>query len=267
MKLATLAAFCSVLFLWFPVGLLAQGYVEVWSDDFNTPGLPDCNQWDYEVGKVRNNELQYYTRQRLENARVEDGVLIIEAHKESYEDANYTSASLISRNAGDWRYGKIEISAKVPTGNGTWPALWMMPTYSLYGGWPRSGEIDIMEYIGVEPQNLYYNAHFEGDDGSGHQSSGSGPVRQFRDPFSRVRVGPKLLTFQLLHWRNYSILRSVFSFYCPPLEQRSILVFLEFFETFHCVIGLVLTANPNPHSILRNLNDEVHLFIYRTINV
>jgi beta-glucanase (GH16 family) len=147
--------------------------------------LPDSTKWGYEVGKIRNAELQYYTSKRLENARIEDSVLIIEARKEKYSGADYTSASILSKGIGDWKYGKIEISAKVPAGKGTWPALWMMPTYSEYGGWPRSGEIDIMEYIGVEPQKLHYTCHFEGTNGSGHQSSGTGstfivnPFNQF----------------------------------------------------------------------------------------
>lgn len=162
----------------------SQKYVLVWSDEFNTPGLPDSTKWDYEVGKVRNNELQYYTHQRSENARIQDTVLIIEARKEAFKGADYTSASLISRYKGDWLYGKFEIRAKVPTGKGTWPAIWMMPTNDEYGGWPKSGELDIMEYVGYDPSTLYFNAHYEGTDASGHQSSGgkttiSEPYNQF----------------------------------------------------------------------------------------
>jgi beta-glucanase (GH16 family) len=152
--------------------LSAQKYVQVWGDEFNTPGLPDSTKWGYEVGKIRNAELQYYTSKRMENARIEDSVLIIEARKEKFSGADYTSASIISKGIGDWKYGKIEISAKVPAGKGTWPALWMLPTNSEYG-WPTSGEIDIMEYIGVEPQNLFYTCHFEGTNETGHQSSGA----------------------------------------------------------------------------------------------
>lgn len=165
-------AFFLIIIL-FPLILPAQNYVMVWDEEFNTPGLPDSTKWGYESGKIRNNELQYYTVKRLENARIEDSVLIIEARKEKYSGADYTSASIISKGIGDWKYGKIEISAKVPTGKGTWPALWMMPTNSAYGTWPRSGEIDIMEYVGFEPQYLHYTCHFEGTNGSGHQSSGS----------------------------------------------------------------------------------------------
>jgi beta-glucanase (GH16 family) len=162
----------------------AQKYVQVWGDEFNTPGRPDSKKWDFEIGKLRNGELQYYTN-RTENSRIEDTTLIIEARKESYQGAAYTSASLVSRYKGDWQYGKMEFSAKVPGGKGTWPAIWMMPSEDYYGSWPKSGEIDIMEYVGMNPDNLYYTVHYEGTNGSGHQSSGynttsiSQPYNQF----------------------------------------------------------------------------------------
>ncbi len=150
----------------------SQKWVKVWSDEFNTPGIPDSTKWDYEIGRVRNDELQFYTYKRTENSRIQDTVLILEARKEAYQGANYTAASLISRYKGDWLYGKFEFSAKVPGGKGTWPAIWMMPTDGEYGGWPKSGEIDIMEYVGMNPSNLYFTTHFQGTDGTGHQSSG-----------------------------------------------------------------------------------------------
>ena len=136
--------FLSIIFLIaISFSALSQKYVMVWNDEFNNPGLPDSTKWSYEIGQLRNNELQYYTN-RWENARIEDSVLIIEAKKEKYQDADYTSASIITKGVGDWKYGKIEISAKVPGGKGTWPALWMLPTYNEYGGWPHSGEMDIL---------------------------------------------------------------------------------------------------------------------------
>jgi len=100
---------------------------------------------------------------------------------------DYTSASLISREIGDWKYGKVEVSAKVPTGKGSWPAVWMMPTNSEYGTWPKSGEIDIMEYIGVEPDKLHFTTHFEGTGGSGHESSGTSTT-DFSEPFNEFIV-------------------------------------------------------------------------------
>ncbi|MGI9158170.1 MAG: glycoside hydrolase family 16 protein, partial [Saprospiraceae bacterium] len=137
-----------------------------WSDEFNYAGLPDSTKWSYDLGDGcpeicgwGNNELQYYTEKRLENARVEKGRLIIEARREKTGARDYSSARLVSRNKGDWRYGRIEARAKLPTGLGTWPAIWMLPTEWKYGGWPASGEIDIMEHVGYLPDSVFGSVH------------------------------------------------------------------------------------------------------------
>ncbi len=114
----------------------------VWAEEFNYIGLPDSAFWDYEEGLVRNNEAQYYTVSRKENAWVDNGVLTITARREDYQGANYTSASLKSAGKMDWQYGRFEIRAKIDVRNGMWPAWWMLG----YGKWPENGEIDIMEY-------------------------------------------------------------------------------------------------------------------------
>ena len=133
----------------------------VWSDEFNYTGLPDSSKWSCDVGGNGwgNNELQYYTKARAENARVENGNLVIEARKEAYEGKNYTSARLVSKNKGDWKYGRIEVRARIPHGKGIWPAIWMLPTDWKYGGWPHSGEIDIMEYVGHMPDSVFGSIH------------------------------------------------------------------------------------------------------------
>ena len=129
----------------------------VWQDEFESRGLPDAGRWNYEVGRVRNNERQFYTRDRLENARVEDGMLVIEAHREPYQGADYTSASLTSR--ASWTYGRIEVRAKLPRGRGTWPAIWMLGLNIREVGWPACGEIDIMEHVGFDPGRIHANIH------------------------------------------------------------------------------------------------------------
>jgi beta-glucanase (GH16 family) len=129
----------------------------VWQDEFDIPGLPQAGRWDYEVGLVRNNERQYYTRDRPPNARVEDGMLILEAHRERYQNADYTSASLTSRSS--WTYGRIEVRAKLPRGRGTWPAIWMLGANIRDVGWPTCGEIDIMEHVGFDPGRIHANIH------------------------------------------------------------------------------------------------------------
>ena len=128
-----------------------------WEDQFDGRGLPDPSRWNYEVGLIRNNELQYYTRDRQANARVEDGMLVIESRKEAYEGAGYTSASLTSR--ASWTYGRIEVRAKLPKGRGTWPAIWMLGTNIREVGWPQCGEIDIMEHVGFDPGRIHANIH------------------------------------------------------------------------------------------------------------
>lgn len=133
----------------------------VWSDEFETDGLPDSLKWSYDIGYIANNEKQYYTEARLENARVEDGHLIIEARMEEWENFDYTSARLVTRDRETWTYGRFEMRAKVPTGRGTWPAFWMLGDNISEVGWPASGEIDIMEYVGYDPNRFYGYVHTE----------------------------------------------------------------------------------------------------------
>ncbi len=138
----------------------------VWSDEFKVSGLPDSTKWSYDLGDGcprncgwGNNELQYYTSNRHENARVEGGNLIIEAHREKMNTREYSSSRMVSKNKGDWTYGKIEVRAKLPKGLGVWPAIWMLPTDWAYGDWPASGEIDIMEHVGYIPDSIFGTVH------------------------------------------------------------------------------------------------------------
>ncbi len=131
--------------------------IPVWQDEFDGAGQPDPGRWDYEVGFVRNKERQYYTRNRPRNARIEDGQLIIEAHREPFQGGDYTSASLTSR--ANWTYGRIEVRARLPKGRGTWPAIWTLGSNIREVGWPRCGEIDIMEHVGFDPGRIHSNIH------------------------------------------------------------------------------------------------------------
>ena len=136
----------------------------VWFDEFEVAGLPNQEKWDYEVGYIRNKELQYYTKGRLENAEVKNGHLVITARKDNLQDGDktypITSASVISRGKGFWKSGRIESRAKVPSSLGTWPAIWMLPE-DRRGGWPKCGEIDILEHVGYDPNKVHFNAHVE----------------------------------------------------------------------------------------------------------
>lgn len=138
----------------------------VWSDEFEYAGLPDSTKWSYDFGDGcpdvcgwGNNELQYYNAGRPENARVENGRLVIEARREPTGARAYSSARLISKHKGDWTYGRVLVRAKLPTGVGVWPAIWMLSTDWAYGGWPQSGEIDIMEHVGYMPDSIFGTVH------------------------------------------------------------------------------------------------------------
>ena len=141
----------------------AGKYELVWSDEFSTDGLPDSKKWSYDTkgnaGGWGNNEAQYYTKENLKNSEVKDGFLYINAIKEDFEGKKYTSARLITKSKGDWLYGKIDVRAKLPEGKGMWPAIWMLPTKTPYGGWPACGEIDIMENVGYDPYVIVASAH------------------------------------------------------------------------------------------------------------
>ena len=152
-----------------------KSYQLVWSDEFDYKGKPDPSKWTYELGFVRANEKQYYT-DSLNNARVENGNLIIEARKERIENntppfherpsyvneieyADYTSASLTTMGVKDWKYAKIEIKAKLPKGRGTWPAFWMLGKNWGETPWPECGELDIMEHVGYDPGVVHGTIH------------------------------------------------------------------------------------------------------------
>lgn len=134
-------------------------YALVWSDEFDSPGLPDPVKWDYETGpRLRNDEAGHYTR-RPENVRVRNGNLVIEARREEFEGSAYTSGSLTTRTTFPFVYGRVEIRAKLPRGRGIWPALWMLGWHNEKAWWPETGEIDLMEHVGVQPDLLFFTIH------------------------------------------------------------------------------------------------------------
>ncbi len=140
-----------------------DGYKLVWQDEFQYSGLPDSTKWMFDTdGNDEgwgNNEAQYYTYADNDNAWVENGTINITAHKENFGGKEFTSARLMSK--ADWQYGKIEVSAKLPTGRGTWSAIWVMPGGWSYkeGNWPDVGEIDIMEHVGHDLGVIHASAH------------------------------------------------------------------------------------------------------------
>jgi beta-glucanase (GH16 family) len=177
-----------------------DGWKLVWADEFDAPGAPDPTKWSYEVGHIRNNELQYYTQDRRENARVENGRLVIEARKEAWQGSKYTSASLHTHGKAQWTYGRFEVRAKVPAGRGMWPAAWMLGTNIGQAGWPLCGEIDLMENVGFDPHVVHFNVHTKAFNHMiGTNKGASVPLRNPHADFHTYAAewGPRFIRFFL----------------------------------------------------------------------
>lgn len=138
----------------------------IWSEEFNTDGAPDPAKWGYDLGAGGwgNAELEYYTS-RPENVIVQGGVLKIKAIKENYMGSAYTSTRMLSKDKFAFTYGKVEVSAKLPAGGGTWPAIWMLGSNIGTVSWPACGEIDIMEHLGNDLNKIYGTVHYPGHSG------------------------------------------------------------------------------------------------------
>jgi beta-glucanase (GH16 family) len=170
------------------------GYRLVWADEFDTDGLPDPARWVHDTGRNKegwhNNERQYYSGPRAENAVVRGGKLVITARLESLRTApdwggqRYTSARLLTRGKADWTYGYFEISARMPCGKGTWPALW---TLGSGGRWPENGELDILEHMGRDPLRTHSAVHVAAGHG-GQATFGSTPLPEACTRFNRYQM-------------------------------------------------------------------------------
>ena len=189
------------------------GYTLVWADEFDVDGLPDPSKWDYDTDRNRagwyNNEVQYYARDRPENARVAAGKLVITARRESlstladWGGQRYSSARLVTRGKANWTYGFIEIRAKLPCGRGTWPALWTLGTR---GTWPDDGEIDILEQVGSNPTRIFGTLHTlqSGGVGTGGEAQVPDACSQFHNYqlMRKRRAAPSFLAPPRGAWRS-----------------------------------------------------------------
>jgi beta-glucanase (GH16 family) len=202
----------------------------VWQDEFNGETL-DYSKWEAEVNAFGggNKELQIYT-DRKENVRVEDGCLVIEVRRDnagvSGTEREYSSGRVRSKNRGDWKYGRIEVRAKLAEGAGVWPAIWMLPTDDQYGGWAASGEIDIVEVKGQEPNKvlgtLHYGGHYPKNKLTGDEfvlPSGS-----FADSFHTFAIewteGRIDWLVDDVHYQTQTKWDSVGGSYPAPFDQR-----------------------------------------------
>lgn len=220
-------------------GTATGEYQLVWSDEFNYSGLPDSKKWSYDTdGNASgwgNNEAQYYTSARLKNSEVKDGNLYINAIKEDFEGKKYTSARLVTRTKGDWLYGKFEIRAKLPEGRGMWPAIWMLPTDWIYGAWPASGEIDIMENVGYDPYVILATAHTQSyNHVKGTQKSGKLTVTDCYTEFHNY-----VLEWEANEYRAYIDDKLIFTF---QNEKTGFQVW-PFDKRFHLLLNVAVGGN------------------------
>lgn len=203
-----------IFFLLIYDGIAAQCRTVNWSDEFEIDGAPDKRKWNLEKGDGcpelcgwGNNELQYYTDVESENVRVENGFLIIEAKRHEEGDSTYyTSAKLVTKGLREWTYGTVEVRAKLPSGRGSWPAIWMLPT-DMSDGWPLCGEIDIMEHVGFEPSMVYGTVHTgKYNHQLGTERGGEYKVEDCEDGFHdyRIKWTPERIEFYIDKLRYYT---------------------------------------------------------------
>lgn len=138
----------------------SQEWKLIWYDEFSQSGLPDSTKWTFDTGGDGwgNDELQFYTNGQLENCCIKNGKLNIVAQKNDIGHNKYTSARLVTRHKAEWKYGRIEVRARLPRGKGSWPAIWMLPAISPLKV-PEDGEMDIMEEVGFDPCNIHATIH------------------------------------------------------------------------------------------------------------
>jgi beta-glucanase (GH16 family) len=140
----------------------------LWSEEFNTGGTPDPAKWGYDIGNGANgwgnSELQYYT-DRSQNVIIANGVLKVTAIREAFSSSAFTSTRLLTKDKFSFKYGKVEVRAKLPAGVGTWPAIWMLGNNVNSAPWPACGEIDIMEHVGKNLNTIYGTLHYPGRSG------------------------------------------------------------------------------------------------------
>lgn len=216
----------------------------VWADEFDYTGLPDPRKWGYDVGGHGwgNKELQYYTERRKENARVEQGRLIIEARRDGWGGHEYTSARLVTKGKGDWTYGRFEVAARLPSGRGTWPAVWMLPTHKTYGGggWPDDGEIDIMEHVGFDPDVIHSSVHTR----AYYHSIGTQKTAKVNVPTARTEFNVYAVEWTPEEVRGYVNGRHYFTFRNerltdPKADYRQ----WPFDRPFHLILNVAVGGN------------------------
>lgn len=251
----------------------------VWNDEFNGPAI-DASKWTVQdTGLVYNNELQYYSPDNTRITKDENrSVLQIEAKKGQKNGKDYSSGKLISMGKGDWTYGKVVVRAKLPIEKGMWPAIWMMPTDEAhYGGWPASGEIDIMELIGGSESNnkVYSTLHYDSvkPDGSHGHDQGSLTLPEgetFADDYHDFQVEwlPGMIRFyvdgklhhEVTNWQTKAVGQPEYYTFPAPFDR-------PFYLILNLAVGGDWPGSPESEFTSETMNvDFVRVYSYKNLN-
>ena len=247
-----------------PVGAAAQCPSVVWADEFSGTEV-DTTKWSFQTGDGcsegicgwGNNELQSY---QVDNASVSNGTLKIEAREERVRNKAYTSARIRTLNKGEWAFGRFEARIKMTVGQGIWPAFWMLPTDEVYGGWPQSGEIDIMENIGSEPSTVHGTIHY-GDPYPDNQSTGASFTlpggERFTDAFHEFAIEKEA---GVIRWMVDDVLYSTKT----PADTDPFV--WPFDERFHFLLNVAVGGNwpgsPDETTVFPQVLEVDHVRVY-----
>ena len=235
----------------------------VFADEFNVNGAPDPNVWSFDIGTGENgwgnNELQYYT-DRPENIIVQNGYLIITARQEQFEGSGFTSARIKTENLFSQKYGRFEARMKMPLGQGTWPAFWMLGSNFSNVGWPQCGEIDIMEYLGSKPTEVFGTLHGPGF--AGGESIGKKyalPIGRFDTDFHVFGIE---WTENHVNWYVDDVLYSQITRQKVEAEGGEWVFDNDFFMILNLAIGGALPGSPNANTMFpqRFIIDYVRVY-------
>jgi hypothetical protein len=232
----------------------------VWQDEFDGEGRPSGLNWVFEegAGGWGNRELQYYTKGP--NVSVENGILSIVAKKEDKEGANYTSTRMITKGKQSFLYGRFVAKIKVPSGNGTWPAFWMLPADNAYGIWPKSGEIDIMEHVGKKPSEVLTSIHTETNNG-GNSKTGRFQLLTATTDFNVYRVDwtPYAIRGYVNDTKIFEYINGNFGYKTWPFKKK-------FFIILNLAVGGNLGGPTVDDSIFPAKMEVDYVRVYKMVN-
>jgi len=235
----------------------------IWSDEFDQSSL-NLSDWSFQTGGggYGNNELQNYTN-RSQNLSLVDGKLVITALAESYGGNNYTSAKIWTNGKQSFKYGRMEAKMKLPKTQGLWPAFWMMPQSSVYGGWPRSGEIDIMEMKGGDVKTTYGTIHYGTDPSTDHKYRGAAytGLDDLSADFHVYAVEWKqdTISWYIDDVNFYTITKTDIGSYAWPFDQN-------FYIILNLAVGGDFGGNPNGTTVLPQSLEVEYVRVYSNPN-